>query len=346
MQVKLKSILVFSAMVLVAVSGVILTGCQEGEEAAEPEGQRQTGSTTTTGEPGSPQETSRVDSPAEKPGKGSGTTMDLVLKWEPGKTYYFENSTQSRVKMPLPGQEPVDSVTTMVMEVRNGVSEHEKGIKVGFEFGRVMVKTNLQGLDIEYDSADPTKSEGLLAGMLAPVAKAKFAAIYSGDGDFIEMEGLDSVQAAGQLGVGKGELEAMTRQSAQFVPNKTVAIGESWESEVDLPMGSLGQDLVLLYSCILEEVVERDGKRLARILISGKTRDEALRGEDGEQVLTVKARKIAGEILFDPILGQPVEIRNSMEMEMAVPASIPKAEGAPGTMPMSTESVQKLVRVE
>ena len=66
--------------------------------------------------------------------------------------------------------------------------------------------------------------------------------------------------------------------------------------------------------------------------------------EGGESVLNVEAKSVSGEMLFDIELGQPLELRTVLDLEMVVPG--PVEAGAPGKMPMKTLSVQKLLKVE
>jgi hypothetical protein len=202
----------------------------------------------------------------------------------------------------------------------------------------------MAGAVIEYDSEDPAKNGGILGPMLQPLKDAKYASIFDADGKLIELEGLDEIQAPGQMGFGKGELEAMAKQSAELMPGKDVSPGDSWDAEVKLPLGGLGNDLSLMYTLKLEGIEEIDGKSIARISITGRMKEG---DEDVEQgALAVEAKKITGLMLFDIELGQPTEMSTTVELEMALPAGVPVEEGAPGKMPVSSTTVQKLIKVE
>jgi hypothetical protein len=139
-------------------------------------------------------------------------------------------------------------------------------------------------------------------------------------------------------------MEAVAKQSAELMPDKDVKPGESWEADVSMPLGGLGKDLALKYAMKLEGIEERDGKQFARVSISGRM-DEGI--EEGEETdLAVEAKKITGMMLFDIALGQPSELRTTVEIEMGLPAGVPVEEGAPGKMPLVSTTVQKLVSVE
>lgn len=273
-----------------------------------------------------------------------GWAVEMKLKWQPGKRYVFEHSSEYTAKMPLPGQGLIETKGKLSMTMNNDVAPHEKGVSVGYDFAGIRMKTEMQGIVMEYDSENPAKSGGLLGTMFQPLAEAKWTTTYSKDGKLLEVKGLDQVQAPGQLGLGKAELEAMTKQSSLFVPNKDVNPGDSWEAEMNLPMGAVGGDLSLVYTFKLEAIEQREGKAIAKVSISGKMKDALEDG--GETVLDVEAKKVSGEMLFDLDLGQPIELRTAIELEMALPAGIPVEEGAPGKIPMKTLSVQKLLKVE
>ena len=55
-----------------------------------------------------------------------GGAVELRLKWQPGKRYVFDNTADSSMKMPLPGQGLIETKGRMVMRVHNDVSPHER----------------------------------------------------------------------------------------------------------------------------------------------------------------------------------------------------------------------------
>ena len=273
-----------------------------------------------------------------------GGAVELRLKWQPGKRYVFDNTADSSMKMPLPGQGLIETKGRMVMRVHNDVSPHEKGLRVSQAFDSIRMRQEMQGLVMEYDFSDPSKGGGLLGTVLKPMTETKFAAIYDKKGKVVGTEGLDKVQGADQLGMGKEELEAMARQSSEFLPGRDVKPGDTWKSEVDLPMGELGGKVTIDYTLKLENIVEQEGRKVARVSLSGKTK--AAEAKEGEEVLKTEVKEATGMMLFDIELGQPLEISTTTLLETGLPAGIPQAEGAPGKMPIKSVSVQRLVGVE
>lgn len=274
-----------------------------------------------------------------------GKAVELKLQWQPGKRYIFDNRADTSMKMPLPGQGLIETTANMVLRVHNDVSSHKEGVRVSHAFASVRMKQQMQGLEMEYDSADPAKRDGLLGTVLKPLTETRFSAVYDNNGALVGTEGLDDLKGAQQMGMGKEELEAMARQSADFLPVKNVEVGEAWNADVDLPMGELGGKVTIRYVLKLEELLEQKGRRVARVSMTGATK-EADAGEKKNEILRTEVKQATGTMLFDIELGQPLEIETSIFLETGLPAGIPRAPGAPGKMPLKTVSVQKLVGVE
>ena len=88
------------------------------------------------------------------------SAVELRLRWEPGKRYIFDNTADTTMKMPLPGQGVIETTANMTIRVHNDVSPHKEGVKVGHAFASVRMKQQMQGLEMEYDSSDPAKRGG------------------------------------------------------------------------------------------------------------------------------------------------------------------------------------------
>ena len=274
----------------------------------------------------------------------SSKAVELRLRWEPGKRYIFDNTADTSMKMPLPGQGLIETTANMTIRVHNDVSPHKEGVKVGHAFASVRMKQQMQGLEMEYDSSDPAKRGGMLGTVLKPLTETKFAAVYRKDGSLVATEGLDDLKGAGQMGMGKEELEAMARQSADYLPGKNVEVGETWKTDVDLPMGELGGKVTIRYVLKLEEILEDKGRKVARVSMSGAAKEA--KDEKKDEILRTEVKEATGTMLFDIELGQPLEVASTVVLETGLPAGIPQAPGAPGKMPLKTVSIQKLVGVE
>jgi len=270
----------------------------------------------------------------------------LRLKWGRGKRYGFEHTTTSAATMVVPGQGEMKSSTDMVQELRHEVSEHEKGAKVTNEITRIRMKTAVGGMQVmEYDSADPAKSGGPMGPMLKPLTEMEFVSIYSRAGRLLEIKGLEDFQGARQFGLGKEQLELMAKQTALLLPEKEVNPGDTWEAEMELPLGPLSEDpAVLKMRLKLAGVKEKGGRKVAEVSMTGDL-DMNIK-QKGEAVLSLKATRIEGAMDFDLELGQPVRTETTLDFEVRLPAGMNKQEGAPGKLPMKTFSVSRLKAVE
>jgi hypothetical protein len=144
--------------------------------------------------------------------------------------------------------------------------------------------------------------------------------------------------------MGKEELDQMARQSSLLLPGKDVAPGATWNAEMSMPLGELSKEpAIMVFEVKVEGMTEKDGRKLAKLSMDGKIKMPA-EGEEAPPVV-MTAKKIEGTMLFDVALGQPVETKMDMELEIGLPEGVPVEEGAPGTMPMKIQSTQKLKSV-
>ena len=200
-------------------------------------------------------------------------------------------------------------------------------------------------MNMEYDSADPNKSGGMMGPTMKALVDAEFHTIYGKDGEFLEIQGLDKIKDAAQLGLGREQFELMAKQTSLLLPGKNVEPGDTWSAELEFPLkpitdkpGTLKMDLKL------ESIDEENGSKIAKISMTGSL--EMNIEDGGKQVLTMKAKKIEGSMRFDVGLGQAVESRTTMDLEMGLPAGLPNQEGGAGTMPVKALAVNKLKGVE
>lgn len=271
------------------------------------------------------------------------SAVELKLKWQTGKRYLLHTDSKVDMKSPVPGQGLVESKVSMGMTMRNDVRVHEKGVRVSSAYDAVRMKMNMQGVEMEFDSNKPDGGGGIFADMFKPLLQIKYDSIYDPAGKLVSIEGLDKVQGAAQLGMGKAEIEAMSKQTGQFMPGKPVEVGDTWKAETEVPMEQFGGSLKLVYTLKLESLEENEGREIAKISLVGKMKEEKKEGE--ETVLAIEAKKATGTMIFDVELGQPIETTTTLDLVMGLPAGVPQAPGAPGKMPMKTTSVQKLLKV-
>jgi hypothetical protein len=207
---------------------------------------------------------------------------------------------------------------------------------------KMSMRMNGQAM-MDYDS-DKNPEGGVLGASLKPLFDLEVRTIYDKQGKIVEIAGLDDLAGLDQVGMGKEQLEMMVRESSEMLPGREVKPGETWKAEMDLPLAPLSdQPAAMAFELTFVGMVERGGKQLAHITLAGKVSMDAEAGV--EAPLQMSSKLVKGEIFFDVELGQPRESRMEMELEMGVPANVPLAEGAPGKMPMSILTTQKLLSV-
>lgn len=277
---------------------------------------------------------------------GGLDAVELKLRWEVGKRYAFQQDVNSSMEVVARRDEAaVPMNTNGLQRVSYTVADHPAGTKVDMRLESFRTTTTMKGqVMMQFDSENPGANGGAQAGALAALMEARVATVFDDEGKVVEILGLDTVKGGAQGGMSRNQLEAMAKHAALYLPAKEVKPGETWQTEVDLPLGAVaGQEASIAYTMTFEGMEEREGRSLARISLSGKLRVKA--GAQGVR-LPMEAKKLSGVIFFDPVVGQPIETNLSMEMLMRPPAGLPRAEGVPDGIPLRTATVQKLVAVE
>ena len=275
---------------------------------------------------------------------GWAHAVELRLKWEVGKRYTFEVSSSTAMTMTV-GDKAMASESDMAQEICYKAALHEKGTEVTMEVESIKMGMRVNGQAMmDYDSKKNPEG-GVLGASFKPILDLKARAIYDKDGEIVEISGLDGLVGLDQVGSGAEQIEMMMREASQLMPGKDVAVGESWKSMVEFPMAPLAKEpATMVFDLKLEAMEEKDGKELARISLTGRIENQQENG--AEAPLQLRSKSISGEILFDAELGQPRESGMKMELEMGVPEDVPLAEGAPGKIPMTIVTSQKLLSVE
>ena len=261
--------------------------------------------------------------------------VSFQLKFEPEKSYHTETEVVQSSEMMLGGQK-INSSADMKIKTVQKATAVEGGIEVKQTMDSIKMKMNAGGMEMDFDSENP---QGMLAGMFAPMMEAKTTTLYSEKGEILKVE-VPAIPGMENLGMGKEELEQSAREVADMMPNKVVAVGESWTSQSQLPLGGMTEKPVAIsYTMNFAEMVEKEGNQVAKVEIKGKI-------EDGDENLQVTSKKIEGVMYFDPELSQPRELVLTMELEIGLPEGVAVAEGDAGKMPMKMTSTSRLIEVK
>ncbi|MGJ8723515.1 MAG: DUF6263 family protein [Roseibacillus sp.] len=259
----------------------------------------------------------------------------VQLKFEPGKVYITETEVKQSAVIAMAGQE-MKTAMTMKATTSQTVTKAETGVTIVQKMDSMFMDMDAAGMKMTFDSENP---EGPLAMMFGPLMEAETTMNLGPDGKVISIKA-QAVPGMEAMGMGKEEMTQAAREMTDMMANKTVAEGASWTTTSKLPTGGMTEKPVTInYTMTFDSMVEKEEHRLAKILIVGKV-------DEGDGNLQVTSKELTGEMLFDPKIGQPREMTMIVDLEIGLPEGAEVAEGAPGKMPMRTETVSKLKGVK
>lgn len=257
------------------------------------------------------------------------------LRFEPGKSYLSATTMDNTSTIMMAGQE-IKSVMKMELGSTQKVTAVENGVSVEQSINSIKMDANTGGMAMTFDSANP---QGQLAAMLQPLMGAKTVMLLDAKGKVLSVEA-PAIPGMEALGMGQEEMKQSAREMAEMMPNKEIAVGESWTAESLLPTsGMTEKPVTITYTMVFQGIVEQGDTQLAKVKIEGAIKD-------GDENIQVTSRELSGVMLFDPKLGQPVETTLLMDLEIGLPEDVPVAEGAAGAMPVKMKTVSRLVEVK
>lgn len=240
--------------------------------------------------------------------------VELKLKWEAGKTYLQATKQKMSMTMPDPrgGDQVMKMENNMDMDTNLIAKEHAKGTEVTMDITRVKMSVGMAGnMMMDYDSEKGDQA-GPLSAAFKPMLENDLVAVFDGDGKLLEFKGADKIKGLDQAGIDADTMKNMMTQTSQMLPNKDVNVGESWSTNIELPMGKMAAGPIKLkLDCKLESY-EGD---MAKVSFSGKL--DAKLGEEGKSI-NFKADKFDGNYTFDTKIGQIVDTTTNMNFAMTV----------------------------
>jgi hypothetical protein len=251
----------------------------------------------------------------------------LRLNFKAGTVVHFLQSQDMDMAMNMGGQDMGTKMQTQmymtvkIKDVKDGVAELEQ------EITRVTAKmTNPMMGPIDFDSDVEDSDPGMLEGM-ANMVKQKMTMKVSSDGKVV---GVDLPKELKDMADESGmDLKSMFSQGFTMLPADPIAVGESWKSDIQMPLGQMGETKVdvtnkLLAATAEHATIEQDMK----IDLSGMEIPGGMTAE------IVKAK---GVNKLDLRTGMPADM--TMEMEM-------KFGGADAPMTMVMKMKQAMKQVE
>lgn len=163
----------------------------------------------------------------------------LRLQHQAGKTQFFRQAMDMRMKMNAGGMN-MDTTMSFEMVIETKVAAVAEG-KADLEqtIRRLVVKMDNPMMQVDYDSDNPDSDPGMLEGMTHIVGKTfKMKADDRGGLSDVKIpEGFDA-ESAGMFG--GGDMTKFFSQNMPQLPEGPVAIGGTWETKTQMPMGNMG----------------------------------------------------------------------------------------------------------
>jgi len=184
----------------------------------------------------------------------------IKLSFNPsaGKTYSYRFISEQTVKQTMSGQEiPVNIVMEMLMEMTVKEKNNDE-ISMDYSYKEMVMSISSPMMDIKFDSrntADSLSVQGVpLSQVFNSLIGKTMNVIFSPDGSVKSVSGFNAIMEDIQKNVAsadplaqqklniflqsfnEGTTKNMFEQSFKMYPDKEVAVGDSWNSNVSLPV--------------------------------------------------------------------------------------------------------------
>jgi hypothetical protein len=243
-------------------------------------------------------------------------TVDLKWKFEKGKTFYQEISTETKQDMNVMGMNVSQNQkqTFYFSWTPEQQNDQDKSWTIKQKIEAVKMDIQIGGNPITYDSTKDTGTTNPLSEFFKALVGTEFRLTISPDMKVTKVEGRDEfikklVSANPQMQqllnqvLSDDALKQLADPAFAVVPNRTVKKGESWERKTSLNMGPVGSyDTTHKYT--FEGLDEKD-KNLARIKVETTLKYVPPTGAAATglpfQIVggTLDSKEAGGTILFD-----------------------------------------------
>jgi hypothetical protein len=232
------------------------------------------------------------------------TPVSLKLRWQPGKTYTQETTTETSTALTAVGKAAdvkMKVVQTTVIQVE-GEEQGPKEARVTFKgmTGEVMLDGKLHS----FDSKDLREAHPMIRASIGQSVGKSFVMVYDKDDKFVEVKDTGAMTSTNlgnpvlvELAEAK-EVAELYRQSLEMgLPQIKVKPGDRWTSQqmIQFPSaGNVNVDLRVKF----DTIVEYETGPHAKISFEGEMKSDDTSGEV-RQVAIGKGSKTVGQILFD-----------------------------------------------
>jgi hypothetical protein len=302
------------------------------------------------------------------PPAGAAETVLLRLKFEQGSTSRMIVTMDGIMDIDSPGKGPVGSMKGKILqlyEILLHVADvrADGGVVLDLTYDRIKQSMNMGPIRLTVDTRDldAARSNPMAAAMLSgikPLLGLRLVITLDPDYRVTKVEGFDAfwrTLAEDPMGRVIGKQLAQTFGDAQlknmldqcfsrYLPNKAVAVGESWVGDYQMEIPMLGK--VQIHSTnTLEGVEKHKGKRCAKIRLSAQMKSTGTQPSTiGTGIGNARIRKAdtKGICWFDLDAGQMIETRLDQDLRMSMALRAPMRATTKPAKKMSIEQRMKV----
>jgi hypothetical protein len=259
-------------------------------------------------------------------------TVDIKWKFEKGKTFYQEMTTETKQEMKVMGMQITQNQKQTFYFSWTPVEEKDKNWIIKQKITGLKMDIQIGGTPIQYDSTKDTSAvNNPLSDFFKALVGSEFTLTVSPDFKVTKIEGRDeflkklintnqTMESLLKQILSEDALKQMADPAFAVVPGKPVKKGESWEKPSKLDMGPIGR-YETTYKFTYEGPDEKE-KNLARIKVEATLKYFAPAGAPAGSNLPfkivsadLKSDKATGTILFDTEKGRLASSEMSLDLK-------------------------------
>lgn len=237
------------------------------------------------------------------------------------------------------------------MALQVGKPDAQGDVVVAIKYQRFVMNVQSDAMTMAYDSNDPPeKQDPNLKAVYGPMLGAQLELVQAPDGTIKSASGLDKMwdkliqgnkndpqmartMEAMKKQMGDDMLKQMISPSAQSLPVRPVAVGESWSNDIKIAVPVLGPAQLQMKSTLKE--VQPGPPELARVEFAGTLKtDQPTTAAFGPAQMTINKMemKISGATNFNLQTGMPQENKTSQNGLIEMVVQGPQGQSQPMTI--------------
>ncbi len=290
--------------------------------------------------------------------------LQVNYSWQPGKHYLQRIVTVQDLETSITGtRRPIlqESSFTFFQDIAISVlnARPDGGHELEFEYAWIKLQHETPQGVMHYDSRTGSvteESSNPLTSILSNVAGSKFRVFLKATGEIESIEGIEEwrqkmqSQVATQLAeglkavFGEESIKLMIKKfTAEEMPTSPVKIGDSWESQIEMPIPNVGI-IPMKVHYKFEGWEEHLGRECARIEYRGEitSRPDEIGLLTNADIL-YEDGGVSGIIWFDPAICMIVESTMKLPITLKFHTQLPEQHTRSITMKIKQETTTKLI---